>query len=78
MQKQFSCEEPALEDSGYCVFHDEHFMDYDKHKIAIVHSKFMDNLERDVSKNEEILYVGYNLPAIRIRQEFTKFVSFLR
>jgi hypothetical protein len=68
----FNCDEPPLPEANYCIFHDEHYYLKDPEEvIKKLHQKLENSLQ-----NGPLLIIGYNIPEVSIRTNFSVPVYF--
>jgi uncharacterized protein YjbI with pentapeptide repeats len=68
-------------DSGFCIFHDENYLqDKNNHKEREqeVVTKLMVKVNNSIDRKEALLCIGYRLPDIKIKGNFTKPLYFLQ
>ena len=68
--RKFKCEEKPL-DSGFCIFHDEYFLDstnpsYEQNKEKIL-NEFHKKWRGFTEKNQDYVFIGYILPGIAFK-----------
>jgi uncharacterized protein YjbI with pentapeptide repeats len=72
---QFECHESAL-DSGYCMFHDPNYMaPFNVNKIL---QRLFEKINESISRGEPLRCIGYNLPNLRLTEDFPIPVNFSR
>ena len=68
-------------DSGWCIFHDENYLQDKSNNYKEHEQKVRDRLEakvrNSIDKNEPLLCIGYHLPDFTINGNFTKPVYFM-
>ena len=69
----YRCDEEALSTGINCVFHD---LGYWQEKPNEVTERLIKKIEIAISEKEDLLCIGYNLPEIRLTQDFEKAAYF--
>jgi hypothetical protein len=69
----FECEEQALANKPYCMFHDEsYYKDNEDQMKSILIKKIKDH----IFNNKDLFCVGYNIPNITIKETFNIQICF--
>ena len=70
-------EDEDILNSGKCIFHDEDYLQLGsgsalEEKKSNVMNKVMDKVKKSIADGEALFCIGYNLPDVIIRGNFTK------
>jgi hypothetical protein len=80
---EFKCNEQALDLGLYCRFHDRNYLQNSLSEVYKQHDKnVMDELmikvNDSIANNKALLCIGYHLPDITIKENFTQPVYFIQ
>jgi len=68
-QQMYYCDETPLP-SGYCIFHDENFLDNENVHYSLnvqrIKDEFRSKFERYINEKKELRFIGYILPDLEL------------